>query len=110
MKRGHSKYKNKKVETAVDGKFDSQKEYKRWKKLKELEAEGKITHLEKQVRFDMFVNGFKVCAYIADFSYMQDGKQVVEDVKSDFTRKDPVYRLKNKLMWAVYHIKITEVL
>ena len=33
----------------------------------------------------------------------------LEDVKSEFTRKDPVYRLKNKLMKACHGIDIREV-
>jgi len=35
--------------------------------------------------------------------------RVVEDVKSEFTRKDPVYRLKYKLMKACHGIDIREV-
>ena len=55
------------------------------------------------------INGVKVCTYIADFTYEELGGVVVEDVKSEFTRKDPVYRLKNKLMKACHGIDIREV-
>ncbi|OQA06328.1 MAG: hypothetical protein BWY67_01977 [Bacteroidetes bacterium ADurb.Bin397] len=51
----------------------------------------------------------KIATYIADFTYMEKGQYVVEDVKSDFTRKNPVYRLKKKLIEAIYNLKIKEV-
>ena len=36
--------------------------------------------------------------YIADFTYKKDGKLIVEDVKSEITKKNPVYVMKKKLM------------
>jgi len=38
-----------------------------------------------------------------------NGVKVVEDVKSEVTRKLPTYRLKNKLMRAVHGIAIREI-
>ena len=70
---------------------------------------GEIRNLERQVRFPIVVNGVKVCTYIADHVYDEMAGRVVEDVKSEFTRKDPVYRLKNKLMKACHGIDIREV-
>lgn len=50
----------------------------------------------------------KACVYIADFVYREDGRQVVEDTKSNATRtKD--YIIKRKLMLWKYGIKIREV-
>jgi hypothetical protein len=46
--------------------------------------------------------------YIADFVYIRDGRQVVEDAKSPHLRKDPVYRLKKHLMKSVHGIDIVE--
>ena len=46
------------------------------------------------------------CSYVADFVYMKDGKQVVEDTKG-FKTKD--YIIKRKLMLHKYGILIREV-
>lgn len=102
-----SKYKAKKY--TVNGiTFDSTKEGKRYEELLMLERAGVVQQIETQVRFKIEVNGMLVCTYIADFTYYEDGVFVVEDVKSDYTKKLPVYRLKKKLMSAVRGIDITE--
>lgn len=105
-----SKFNN--VITEIDGlKFDSAKESRRYRELKLLECAGQIRDLELQKRFPIRINDELVCSYIADFVYREghSGKQVVEDVKSAFTRKNPVYRLKAKLMHAVHGVSIKEV-
>ena len=62
------KYGNKKV--VVQGiKFDSKWESQRYLYLKSLERAGTIKDLELQVRFNLEVNGQKICAYVADFCY-----------------------------------------
>ena len=104
-----SKYKNTKTE--VDGiLFDSKKEAARWLELKALEAAGKIGFLERQVRVALKVNGTVVAHWVADFEYVEEGKKdwTWEDVKSDYTRKLPVYRLKKKLVKAIYGVDILE--
>lgn len=102
-----TKYRNKK--TVVDGVvFDSAKEAKRWQYLCLLQRAGQITGLERQVRIPIVINGIKVCSYVADACYYEDGSYRVEDTKSDFTRKLPVYRLKKKLIKAVLGIDIVE--
>jgi hypothetical protein len=102
------KYKN--VKTFVDGiSFDSRKEAVRYAHLKLLQKTHKISDLTLQPKFDIVINGIKVCSYIADFSYIENGVAVVEDVKSEVTRKLPVYRLKRKLMRAVHGIEIREI-
>lgn len=100
-----SKYNN--VETYYDGKkFDSKKECERYKELKQSNVED----LQCQVKYPITINGVKVCGYVADFVYKNHkGELVVEDVKSEHTRKLPVYRIKMKLMKAVYGIEIKEV-
>ena len=94
--------------TTVDGiTFASQKEAKRYQELKLLERAHKIFSVIVQPRFDLIVNGKKCGKYLADFSYhTDDGGLVVEDVKGV---KTPVYRLKKKLVKALYGIDITEV-
>jgi hypothetical protein len=99
------KYGNKKTE--VDGfKFDSKAEAARWSVLKLLLKAGLIFELQRQVTYQIAVNGVKVCKYVADFVYVENGQQVVEDVKGFRTAE---YRLKKKLMLAVHQIDIQEV-
>jgi hypothetical protein len=74
--------------------------------LKILQAAGVVTQLRLQVPYELTVNGLKVCRYIADFVYMMDGKEVVEDVKG---MRTPEYKLKRKLMLAVFGIEIQEI-
>jgi len=99
------KYGNKKTE--VDGfKFDSKAEAARWSLLKVLSEIGVISELQRQVPYQIAINGVKVCKYVADFVYTEKGQRVVEDVKGFRTAE---YRLKKKLMLAVHQIEIQEV-
>jgi hypothetical protein len=52
------------------------------------------------------VQGKLICTYVADFKYLENGKEVVEDVKGF---KTPVYKLKKKLVEAIYGIEIIEI-
>ena len=63
---------------------------------------------DPQPRYPLVVNGVKVGTYVADFYYFDIRKKVavVEDVKGMPT---PVYRLKKKLVKALYGIEISEV-
>lgn len=104
-----SKYKNKKTE--VDGiLFDSKKEAARWLELKALEASNRIAFLRRQVRVPLIVGREVIAHWVADFEYYEshDVSKVWEDVKSDYTRKLPVYRLKKKLVKAIYGVDIKE--
>jgi len=104
----YNKFGNTKV--VVDGiKFDSKKEANRFGNLKLLQKAGEISDLKLQVKMEIMVKEKKIATYIADFTYTERGQYVVEDVKSDFTRKNPVYRLKKKLIEAIYNLKIKEV-
>ena len=102
-----NKYRN--VKKTLDGKtFDSMKEYRRWIQLSAMQEAGEIEDLEHQKKYDIVIDFKKICSYYADFYYWKCG-HVVEDVKSEITRKNPVYRLKKKLMKAVLGIDIVEV-
>lgn len=46
--------------------------------------------------------------YTADFVYKQDGVTIVEDCKSDYTRKEKDYVLRRKLMLHVHGIRVLE--
>jgi Protein of unknown function (DUF1064) len=102
-----SKYGNRKVE--FEGQvFDSKKELARWLQLRMRVLAGEITDLRRQVEYVLKVEGEKVCIYWADFVYIENGVEIVEDVKSKITRTLPVYRLKKKLMKSIFKIEIKE--
>ena len=104
MRYGRPKYRN--IKTTVDGiTFDSKRESIRYCELKLLAKAKKIKNLRLQVPYVIRVNGEKICKYIADFVYVEDGQEIVEDVKGMRTRE---YVLKRKLMKAVFGIDIRE--
>lgn len=101
------KYHNK--PTSIDGyTFASLHEAARYQELILLKRAGKIRDLVLQPAFPLVVNGKKVAKYIADFQYidMETGKTQIEDAKG---YKTAVYRLKKKLVEALYGIQIIEV-
>jgi len=101
------KYHNKPV--VIDGiSCQSTKEGERYKVLKLAEKAGEIRDLKLQVSFPFVLNKVKICSYNADFTYVRNGQQVVEDTKSEATRKNRVYRLKKKMMKAFFGIDILE--
>lgn len=109
-----NKYGNRK--TMIDGiTFDSAKEAQRWAELKLLERAGQIFELQRQVPFVLVPKQERdgkvierPVVYRADFVYTENGKEVVEDVKSTAT-KTKEYILKRKLMLWEYGIQIREV-
>lgn len=109
----YSKYKAKK--TVVDGiTFDSKKEACRYVQLKLQEEKGEISNLELQKRYELIPkqvdeNGkvvYRAVHYVADFVYDKDGKTIVEDTKGVRTAD---FIIKEKLMYQVHGIKITEI-
>lgn len=101
------------VKTVVDGiTFDSKSEAKRWGMLHAFQSVGMVSAIRRQVRFPLIVNDILIATYVADFIYRDadTGAEIVEDVKSDFTRKDPLYRVKKNLMIACHGISIREVI
>lgn len=82
--------------------FDSVAESRRWAELKLLEKAGHIDRLERQLRIPLAVNGVKICTLVIDAAYFEGQKRVYEDTKSRMTRKLPVWRLKAKLLKAIY--------
>lgn len=102
-----NKYGARKIK-APDGQvFDSVKEFHRWGCLRLLERAGKIADLKRQVKYELIPKqeGERACTYIADFTYYEDGKLVVEDCKGF---KTDSYKLKKKLMLWVHGIRIKE--
>lgn len=122
-----SKYYNKKT-IALDGLvFDSLKEARRWDELLLLQRAGKITDLQRQVKYELIPAQYETyeryskkgvrlkdgvrllerkVEYVADFVYTENGKEIVEDAKGVRTKE---YILKRKLMLAVHGIRVKEV-
>lgn len=121
------------IKTIVDGiEFDSRKEARRYRELLLLQRAGEIQKLRTQEKFVLIPSQYetvetgeyyqlgskrgipktkevcveKAVVYVADFTYMENGKLVVEDTKG-FRTKD--YIIKRKLMLKEYGIKIREV-
>ena len=95
--------------TTVNGqKFDSRKEAQRAGDLMILEKIGEISNLRFQVPYILqgsFKRNGKIeraIIYIADAVYTKGLETIVEDTKSVFTAKNPVYRIKRKMFLFRY--------
>lgn len=90
----------------VDG-FDSKREAARWHDLLALRGAGEISDLRRQPEFHCWINGQLVCRYIADFMWTNrdTGAVVIEDCKG---MRLPLYRLKVKLVRALFGVEIVE--
>lgn len=107
------------VKVELDGMtFDSKKEHKRYIELKAMQQRGEIISLEHHTKFELApktkLEGEKrakpALRYFADFTYYDiTGQYVVEDVKSEATRKKDSYRNKKHLMKTVLNIDVREV-
>lgn len=99
------KYGNKPTER--DGiRFHSKREADRYQELLLMQSAREISALERQVPFDLIVNGVKVARYVADYAYRDKaGARVVEDAKGYATT---TYKLKKKLMLACHGIHVRE--
>jgi hypothetical protein len=110
-----SKYRNTKCEH--NGiKFDSQLERSHWFHLIQQQAAGLISDLRLQVPFVLTERKQRddgtwerKSTYVADFTYIRDGKLVVEDVKSEATRKNRTYIQKRKQMLDKHGITVKEI-
>ena len=97
--------------------FDSQAEAERYRVLRVMENSGQITDLVCHPRWEIIPEQrpeghrpFRPARYTADFSYIRDGKLVVEDVKSEYTRQEEDYILRRKLMLLVHGIYVEEII
>ena len=99
------------------GEFDSRAEMARYIELVQMQRVGLINGLQRQVKYEI-IPAIKVqkeialktktkvvervdekaAHYTCDFQYFQDGVLVIEDAKSEATRKEKDYVLRRKLM------------
>ena len=100
------KYRNQ--ETIYNGIiFASKKEANRAYELDMLLKAKQIKRWSVQPEFLIEINGVRIAKYRGDFKVeYPDGRVEIEDVKGFRT---PVYRLKAKMMKAVYGIDIKEI-
>lgn len=98
-----------------DLKFDSKKEADYYCRLvlqqKAKDEKDRVINIELQPRFDIIVNDINIGFYKADFKVKYaDGKEKVIDVKGHKQGcAYQLFRLKKKLVEAIYSIKIIEV-
>lgn len=86
--------------------FPSETEMKRGALLLTLESAGTISMLKFQPRYDLVVNGRKICTYVADAQYVKDGAVHYEDSKpKKFI--DDLAKLKIALFEAIYGVRVT---
>jgi hypothetical protein len=107
------KYRNQRT-TQPDGqKFDSKAEARRHAELSLAERAGVISELRRQVRFELVpavrFEGAKrltpALCYWGDWTYIENGRLIVEDCKGAVT---DVYRIKRHLMKALLGLDIRE--
>lgn len=115
-----TKFGNKKI--IIDGyKLDSIKESSRYLELKLLLRSGEISDLKLKPKFTLIPSQKlstgkreRPCTYTADYSYIENGKFIVEDSKSKKNKKwksgtkTQQYVIRRKLMLWVHGIEIRE--
>lgn len=106
-----NKYRNVRVAGSFHGEnvnYDSKKEAEMGSTLLTLERHGKIFDLKRQVPFILTHDALtgRPIRYYADFTYVDDGKLFVADVKG--LRTD-LYVLKRGIMKEKYGITILEL-
>lgn len=122
MYNGH--FKPKPIETEY-GHFDSRSEYERYLVLLDMERNGAITDLKRQVSFNLLPQQTKVVrkqlktkikevikvveqdmVYTCDFTYYKDGNYIVEDHKGSRWNVDEAMRIKKKLLYYFHGIEL----
>lgn len=118
MKPYRLKYRNKRC--SFDGySFDSLKEKKRYIELRAMEKQGFISHLKVHPRYPLILpDGTPVvirgqkrktrARYTADFTYLKNDQEIVEDVKSIATMTE-ASKLRMAIFEALYKIEVTIV-
>ncbi len=110
----YNKYRN--TKTIVDDiKFDSIKESEYYGKLRLLKLSGDIIDFKMQVKMPVEINGIFICNYILDFEITYPNGNIeyidvkAKDKQSGKFISTDVFKLKKKLVEAVYNIKIKMV-
>ena len=107
------------------GHFDSRSEYERYLLLLDMERNGLITDLKRQVTYELLPQQTKVVRkalktkvkevvkvverpmqYTCDFTYYKDGEYVAEEFKGSKYCIDDSIRIKKKLLYYVHGIEL----
>lgn len=122
------KYFSKKIRNE-HGEFDSKAEYERYLHLKHLEDIGVISHLKRQVKFEIIPKLIRketiqlktktkeidrveenAAHYTADFCYLDhDGKYIIEEQKGNYLKNLADYILRRKLIKRMIFLHNEEV-
>jgi hypothetical protein len=106
-KQSKSKYRNKKTPNADGTISDSRKEARIDAQMMLLKNSKNVASVKRKRKFPLVVRDKLICTYICDWEVIYcNGRQEVYDAKGF---KTSVYRLKKKLMEALYGITIIEV-
>ena len=122
MYSGH--FKPKKIENKF-GHFDSTSEYERYLVLLDMERNGAISDLKRQITFKLLPQQTKVVrkqlktkikdvikiverpmTYTCDFTYYKDGEYVAEEFKGSKYCIDEAVRIKKKLLYYFHGIEL----
>ena len=105
----NNKYGAKKAVCCQGHTHDSKAEAERCDILHIMQKHGMISELRTQVKFDLIpamkyenMPNERGMTYIADFVYVENGTTIIEDVKSEETRRNPDYIIKRKLTKLKY--------
>ncbi len=96
--------------------FDSKREFLRYRDLRILELTEEIFDLQVHPKYPITIGGIPIMVssnqhnkwdrhltYEADFEYIKDGDVVIEDVKMQSGHRTGIYKLKRALMRAMGH-------
>lgn len=86
--------------------FPSRAEAVRFAELRLQERAGVISNLQVQVAYPVVINSVRVTKYVADFVYTKNNRRVIEDVKGNKDFLSDVFKLKQKLIGAIYGVEI----
>ena len=98
--------------------FDSMAEHDRYLELLVMQKAGQIRDLECHPSYEVLPaqetpagkRNFRPVVYTPDFRYKRaDGTEVVEEVKSEYTRKEKDYVIRRKLILYTLGIYVEEI-
>ena len=86
-------------------KFDSAFELDCWQHLEQLESEGKIKDLNRQIKFELLPANrlYRALNYVADFTFNVGDRYIVADAKGLVL---PEFKIKQKIFYDKYKNQI----
>ena len=101
-----------------DEEFDSIAEHDRYIELLLMQKAGVISDLECHPSYEVIPRqetpegkqNFRSVIYTPDFRYKRNGKEIVEEVKSEYTRKEKDYVLRRKMLYFTQGIYVEEII